>query len=116
MKVFDAKLFYGCKIGQGPEILSKLREFFPMKGEFDLYKYISYLNTQIPDDIYVDVSYPLNGCDIEKISFHLNMISKDVLSITEVNNLPRNGYNYMLNLLELEPLCPMIYIEEYKYE
>ena len=124
--ILDSKLFYGCELGDALDVMPLLTCVFgsfeteegPEPSVIDL---TEWLNTQLPEGLFLEVSYPQLPCDDKDMFLHLNMLEYDEpISSAEMadtlSNAKYDHYSYLLGRLNLEYKPPTFYTLSYKYK
>jgi hypothetical protein len=117
MSTTDSKIFLGCILGKANELLPKLLKLYPMDN-FEIYKYVEYLNTVLPDGLYINITYPEYGASLGKCVFHLDLLSsEDHFTLPELqrvlSSLNLEAYRYVLGQLEVGYVSPKLYSHVY---
>lgn len=79
MTQYDTKLFYGTELGPLPDIIQKFNNILPTPPRVpnDAIDTIGWMNTQLPEGVFLDATYPYRDCDPKKMVAHLNLLSGD---------------------------------------
>lgn len=123
MQQYDSKLFCGMKLGYINDIVGKLNTFIlpPPHPPVDLVDHLGWINTQIPDNLYLDVSYPYRDCDPSQMEVHLTLLDNDdTFSLETMRDFLKTlnliGYEFILEKLGIEYKEPVFYTEYYVYK
>ena len=117
----ESKLFYGMELGSLVDILALFKCIVekPPHQPVDNIDYIGWINTQIPDGVYLEVTYPYRDCDEKDMVAHLTLIDEDEISKRGMKKIIKNsnliGYGYILGQLDIDFQDPIFYTRHYVY-
>lgn len=111
-------LIFGTELGSLADFLIYLNKFIinsEIKGynlPTDRFSKIDYINTLIPNNVYITITYPYYECSDKLCSLHLNLFDDDEISLEELKKTIYNHYNhykFMLKLFNLPYTKPKLY-------
>lgn len=119
---YDSKLFFGAELGKLEEVLNKLNNLYPNppRKPDNLFDNVNWINTQLPDGVFLEVVYPRLDCEPEEMVAHLSLLDEDEnLSVEDMREIIKNsnymGYSYILGKLNIEFKEPLFYTKYYVY-
>lgn len=122
MNSFDSKIFCGMQLGRLVDVVDKFMGFIepPVVKPKTLIEYIEYINMHLPENVFLEVTYPVYKCSNEQMIAHLNLLSEDenvtVHRMRQIlKNLNFTGYGYVLGKLGIMYKSPTIYSMYYIY-
>jgi hypothetical protein len=125
MKQIDSKLFCGIELGQATEIINKMWDFIerPPINNVDtknLLNIVEWINTRLPDGVFLEITYPIYGCEQEDMIAHLNLLDNDEdIDVDEMirilDSINYGGYKKVLRELNMPYKSPVLYTRYYIY-
>jgi hypothetical protein len=109
----DTKIFYGCELGQLTSITGLFSRVFKYpRSNLDNFDKIEWLNTQLPEGVYLDISYSYRDDEEDNMKVHLSMIDDYDVDTDDCNI---DGYTEVLKMLEKPFTEPKQYTLSYYY-
>jgi hypothetical protein len=119
----DSKLFYGVELGKLPDVIKAYSNFInqPPRKPNDLVDFIGYINTQLPDGVFLEVTYPIRNCPESEMIAHLTLLDGDenISSYQMIDILTTSNYcEYYKFLTDIgfEWVEPKFYTRHYIYK
>ncbi len=122
MNDIDSKLFYGSELGSLPDILIACRKFipYPHRKPTDLVDEVEWINTQLPDGLFLEITYPVRDCSEHQMVAHATMLDyseeiqqKEMEDVLLYSNC--EAYADFLKNLGLTHRDPVFYTRHYVY-
>jgi hypothetical protein len=122
MNRYDSKLFYGMELGNLTDILLACRKFtaIPPHPPRSFIEEVDWINTQLPEGVFLEVTYPCRQCPESEMIAHVNLFDNYIsLSKQEMYEAIRAvnyaGYGWVIGNLGLTYKEPMFYTRHYVY-
>lgn len=123
MNKIDTKLVCGIKVGNALKCIDILIHHYGLPpNTTDIISYIDWINTQIPDDIFIECSYPNRSCRDDLIELHLNIFLEEQLynlspkeMCEGIKKMDLSLYGYFLQLFKKTYHPPSFYVITYNY-
>jgi hypothetical protein len=122
--MYDSKLFFGMELGPLDEIIYKLLCYYPLNNEhlkhLTMIDIVSWINTKLPDGVWLEVHYPKYTCDPSEMRAHLSLIDDShEITLKKMKKYLRKanyiGYGYVLGQLNIKYKNPKFYTKYYDY-
>ncbi len=119
----DSKLFYGAELGKLSDVLAQCRAFLPLPSREpdNLVDEVGWINTQLADGLFLEVTYPIRDCPESEMIAHINLIDDDKESwnMHEIANIllvsAYDNYKKFLSDMSMEYKEPVFYTRHYVY-
>lgn len=125
MSFYDSKLFFGMKLDSMTQVVDELKKHYtyvlPTKTKTQMIQFMEWVNTQIPDDVFLDVAYTRFSDPVTQFSVHINMIN-DIEGLNQkqlvdhFNNINVPTYENFVRKLGYTPQPPTLYLVHYIYD
>lgn len=124
MNAYDSKLFYGIELGKLEDVLGMFNDCYmeyPPHKPHDMIDEVGWINTQLPEGVYLEVTYPKRSCEDNEMIAHLTLLDNDDnITAKEMRKFLKNvnvsQYGYVLGMLGLQYQEPTFYTKYYIYD